>query len=174
MLRLLEPQDFAASDRNRLAESCQMWRIGSNSKGWPWGQGMWMGVSYSGSVYNPKALKSQEGLLQDDEWLLVPRWVFLYIVGIHLTCTAYCCSILLFAVFFGSIFLKSFGTVEAAEGHPRMLVTAARLLSSDGRNNKWLGFPGLWTSRAGTDTKVTFPRQPVCVWQPSLHTPVRI
>lgn len=32
--------------------------------------------------------------------------------------------------------LQSFGAVEAAGGHPRLLVTAAKLLSSDGRNNK--------------------------------------
>lgn len=137
MFRLLELQDLATSDRNRLAESCQIWRINSNSKGWPWGQGTWMGVSYSGSVYNPKALTSQEGFLQDDGWLLLSRWAFLYVVGMHLTAGL---AVLIAAVCYCS---QSFGVVEAAGGHPRLLVTAAKLLSSDGRNNNWLGFPGL-------------------------------
>lgn len=78
-------QDLAASDRNRPAKNCQIWRINSNSKGWPWGQGMWMGVSYSGSMYSPKALKNQEGLLEDDGWLSLSRWAFLYIFGIRST-----------------------------------------------------------------------------------------
>lgn len=83
-IRELWLQDLAAGYRREPAKCAKFGaRVNSNSKCWPCGQGMWREASHSGSIYSPKALKHQEGLLGSHRWLSLSSWLCLYIFGIQ-------------------------------------------------------------------------------------------